>query len=504
MQTETRKRNCRLMAMTLAGAGIMSMFGGGLAQAAPPGAEQVERTVAEDRAQQEVDRAKAQQQKATKQAVRADKITVPATSVQIEDSKSLSEKNVRSLVPELNKDHINIHKLSKQIQMVNDTGAAKLGAKFVSNHDGTFAVKVANEAKDNDKFTVSVANNGTEYSGDWRATLSYLNNNLSKHADTFGMAYVTSPDSHFSDVKMGAFSYRRLLPKTSGALTFSASVYDIQQEQAPLVAASAAGLLDTQSSGKGTNIGLHYQHYLSYTSREKNMWDFGLDYRQIDSTVDYLSPTLGSIVKASQDYSVLVGSVGFVHNNRDTHHSFTYNLGVYMNINGDDNDYNRLVKGSGLGSYDTNFVYYQAGLNYQVRSNSDWIFGTRLHAQYTNNNLVGLVKIGAGGMNTVRGFENCISADKGIVGNVEVFTPEFAPHSRFVAFYDYGNLSNNNSKLGFGNESLASVGLGYRYNNPKSGISLSIDYAHPVDDVSSRISNTENHRRWNAMLSVSF
>ena len=503
MQTKIRKKNCRLMAMTMAGAGIFTMVGGSaMAAAASSASQQVERTVAEDRAQQELDRAQKQQQKATQQAVRADKITVPAAAVQIEASKSLSEKAVRSLVPELNKDRINIHTLSKQIQLVNDTGAAKLGANFVSNHDGTFTVKVVNEAKDNDKFNLSFANNGNEYSGDWRATLSYLNNNLSKHADTFGMAYVTSPDSHFSDVKMGAMSYRHLLPKLGGALTFNASVYDIEQEKTPLVA--TGGAVDSQSSGKGHNIGLHYQQYVSYTSREKNFWDFGVDYRQVETEGELAFGGVPLGIPQKEDYNTLIGSVGFIHNNRDTHHSFSYNLGVYANINGDDAAYNRNWAGAGFGKYDANFVYYQAGVNYQVRSNSDWILGTRIHGQYTKDNLVGLVQIGAGGMNTVRGFENSISADKGIVGSVEVFTPEVMPHSRFVAFYDYGNLTNNRQGANFSSESLASVGLGYRYNNPKSGISVSVDYAHPVDDVSSRISNTENHRRWNAMVSMSF
>ena len=78
--------------MTLAGAGVLALLGGHAAYAAAPGAQQVERSVADDRAQQELDKAKKQQQKETKQAVRADKITVPATAVQIEASKSLSEK----------------------------------------------------------------------------------------------------------------------------------------------------------------------------------------------------------------------------------------------------------------------------------------------------------------------------------------------------------------------------------------------------------------------------
>ena len=491
------------MAMTLAGAGVFALYGGQAAEAADnTSAKQVEQSIADDHAQKELERARNQQQQATKQAVRADKITVPATAVEIVGSKSLNEQAVRALVPELNKERINVHTLSKQIQMVNDTGAAKLGATFVSNHDGSFTVKVTNEAKDNDKFTVSIANSGNEHTGDWRATLSYINNNLSKNADTFGMAYVTSPDDHFSDVKMGAVSYRRLLPKASGSLSLTASVYDIAQDTTPLVA--TAGVLNSESNGKGHNIGLHYQHHLAYTSREKDMWDFGIDFRQVETYGELIAGGVPLGTPQTEDYNVLLGSVGFIHNNRDTHHSFTYNVGVSANLNGDDAAYNRNWAGTGFGRYDDNFVYYQADVNYQVRSHSDWILGVHLHGRYTNDNLVGLVQIGAGGMNTVRGFENSISADKGFVGNLEIYTPEFAPHSHFVAFYDYGNLTNNREKANFDNVSLSSVGIGYRYNNTKSGFTLAVDYANPIEDVDSKISNTTNHRRWNATVSMSF
>ena len=499
MQTSSRKNNYKLVAMALAGAGIMSVCGSNVADAAAPGADQVERTIAEDQAQQELERER--QKPSNQQAVGADRITVPATSVQIVSSKSLSEKEIRELVPELNKDMINIHTLSRQIQMLNDTGAAKVGANFISNHDGTFTVQVSNEAKDNDKFIFSLANIGNEYTGDWRATLSYLNNNLTGSADNFGVAYVTSPDKHFSDVQMAAVSYRRLLPQNGASLTFNTSFYNLKQGQTHLV--STGGLMDSQSTGKGYNLGMHYQQYLSYTSKNKDMWDFGIDYRQVQTTGDLAAGGIPLGIRQTEDYHLFLGSLGFIHNNRDTHHSFTYNVGLTANIGGSDADYNRNWPGPSFGRYDANFVYYHAGLNYQVRSNGDWIFGTRLHGQYTKDNLVGLAQIGAGGVTTVRGFENSIGADTGFVSNVEIYTPEFAPHSRFVAFYDYGYLSNNRQGAAFSNESLASVGIGYRYTDP-NGLSVSIDYANPVNDVSSRISNTNNHRRWNAMVSMSF
>lgn len=134
--------------------------------------------------------------------------------------------------------------------------------------------------------------------------------------------------------------------------------------------------------------------------------------------------------------------------------------------------------------------------------------GVRAQGQFMNNHLVGMAQLGAGGMYSVRGFDNSvISADRGLVANLEIYTPEVLPNSRFVAFADYGNMINNvNAQTNcFGHEHLASVGLGYRYTNQASGVSLSVDYAKVVDDLNEDVMNKDlGHRRWNAMLSVNF
>lgn len=497
-----QKRLQRFVSVALACAGAISLLGATPAAAAVHGNDQVGQTIAQDKAGKELAQAQEKVQQDTKQAVRADKIIVPATSVTIESSTSLSVAAVRALVPELKREQINIHELSKQIQMVNDTGAVKLGATFTSNQDGTFAVNVTNLAKDNDKFGVSISNTGNEYSGDWRTTLSYVNKNFSGYADTLGAAFITSPDNHLSDVKMGAVSYRRLLPQSSSALIASASMYDINQDETSIL--STGGLLGNQSSGRGLNLGIHYQKYLSYTAREKNAWDFGIDYRTVNTSGAWSFSSVPTGVSTEEDYKVIIGSIGFQHNNRDTHHSFSYNVGISFNLDGDESAYNRNWAGAGYGRYDENFMIYHAGASYQVRSNSDWMLSTHLHGQYTKENLVGLAQLGAGGMNTVRGFENSISADTGVVGKIEIYTPEVAPHSRLVAFTDYGQLTNNRERAAFGNASIASIGLGYRYMDKESGISLSIDYAKVIDDINREISNTDNHRRWNVMFNMNF
>lgn len=493
-----RNKMYRLPAAVLAGFSCLAISSTVTEAAAQTNAERI---ITNDEAGRQLQQAEAQVRKPTGQAVAIDDITVPVTEVKVAASSSLSAASVRSLLPELNKDKVNIRKLSREIQLVNDTGAAKLGSVFTSNHDGSFSVKVANEANKNDYWGISFANTGNTYSGDWRSTVSYVNNNISKRADSLGIAYATSPDKHFSDVKQAAMSYRLLLPDLGGALLANYSYSDIDLGN---IAPSAwNGLFDYMASGKGTNAGLHYQQYLAYTSREKDILDFGLDYRRSKSCSNLAFSNGSNSVNNDNDYSLKLISVGFKHNNRDMSHSFTYEASVNANINGDEQAFLRNSAGS-----DKQFTFAAAGVSYQLKSANDWIMGVRAQGQFTNNHLVGMAQLGAGGMYSVRGFDNSvISADRGLVANLEIYTPEVLPNSRFVAFADYGNMINNvNAQTNcFGHEHLASVGLGYRYTNQASGVSLSVDYAKVVDDLNEDVMNKDlGHRRWNAMLSVNF
>ena len=136
----------RLTAAVLAGFSCLAISGTVTEAAAQTNAERI---ITNDEAGRQLQQAEAQVRKPTGQAVAIDDITVPVTEVKVAASSSLSAASVRSLLPELNKDQVNIRKLSREIQLVNDTGAAKLGSVFTSNHDGSFSVKVANEANKN-------------------------------------------------------------------------------------------------------------------------------------------------------------------------------------------------------------------------------------------------------------------------------------------------------------------------------------------------------------------
>ncbi len=406
----------------------------------------------------------------------------------------MSEKTVRALLPELSRDTVNIRKLSQEIQSVNDTGALVLSTEFTPAGAGAYRVTVSVQEKKSDHVRLSVSNTGTDETGDWRTSLTYLNTNISGSADTFGAAFVTSP-GHFGDVKVGALSYRKLMPQWKGAVSASVSHGRTNIDNYP----TGTSLYDLNIGGKSTSADLHYQRFLSYTSRNKDILDFGIGYRRTESDYDF---KFGRRVKFENDYRVLLATATYLHAERKANSTFAYNVGLATNINGDAAAYERIAPGS-----DRQFTLLRAGVNYQARTAGDWIGALRLTGQYTKDHIVPSEQIGAGGAMSVRGFdERAIGADKGFVGSLEICTPEIMKHTRLIAFTDYAHLSNNkssaNRNLIFDSESIASAGLGVRYAD--GHFSLALDYARILRDADKVNLNKQNSRHWNLMASVSF
>ena len=423
-------------------------------------------------------------------------MNVRVSAVIVQGAGEASEATIRALLPELSRDTVNIRRLSQEIQSVNDTGGILLATEFTPAGAGAYRVTVKVEEKKSDHVRLSVSNTGTDYTGDWRTALTYLNTNISGHADTFGAAFVTSP-GHFGDVKVGALSYRKLMPEWNGAVSVSVSHGRTNIDNYDT---GAGSLFDVNIGGKSTNADLHYQRFLSYTSRNKDILDFGIGYRRTESDFGY--NFIGRRFNNTTDYSVILASATYLHSERKPNSVFAYNVGVATNISGDAADYERVSPGS-----DRQFALLRAGVNYQARTAGDWIGAVRLSGQYTKDHIVPSEQLGAGGQMSVRGFdERAIGADKGFVGSLEIYSPEIAKHTRLLAFTDYAHLANNrndrNRNAIFGSESIASAGLGVRYSDGQ--FSLALDYARILRDADKVNLNGQNSRHWNLMASVSF
>ena len=297
-----RKKKAAVWAALLTGSVLLTAGG---ASAAPMDADRSSAERAIDRVEQ------AARAGADKNASLPDvkHMNVRVADVTVTGGVKTREHDVRAMLPELAKKTVNIRRLSQQIQSVNDTGDITLATEFRPAADGAYHVTVRVQEKKSDHVRLSVSNTGTEYTGDWRTTLTYLNTNLSGRADTFGAAFVTSP-GHFGDVKVGALSYRRLMPEWQGAIALSVSHGRTNIDNYPI----GANLFDVNVGGKTTNVDLHYQRFLSYTSRNKDILDFGIGHRQTES--DYGFTFIGTPVHYESDYNVTLASLTYHHSER--------------------------------------------------------------------------------------------------------------------------------------------------------------------------------------------
>ena len=457
--------------------------------------------VQEDRnAQREIERSEADVRRMAEERtpqIDLHRENVRVSSIAVTGSLDLSQEKILALLPELKHENVNIKKLSAQIQTVNDTGALVFATEFTPDGTGAYRVLIHADAQDSDHFRLGINNTGTKYTGQLRSSLTYVNNNISGSADTLGISVVTSP-GHFSDVKTGAIAYRKLLPEMGGEVSLQASYGNVRIDDLN----PYDGLIDMDLAGRSFGLDLHYRQFLTYTSREKNILDFGIGYRKMRS--EYSFSFSGTPINYRNDYRVLLASIDYSHAQRKENSSFGYHVGLAANVNGDEEEYRRITPGS-----DEQFLLLRAGMNYQTRSKSDWIMGLSLQGQYTGQHIISAEQIGAGGAMSVRGFdERAMSADKGVVGKIEIYTPEVAKGARFLAFTDYAWLWNNTNdrSVGFDHDTIGSVGLGVRYTNPRSGLALALDYAHIIKQASKVDLGVlrQNRRPWNFSASMSF
>lgn len=140
-----------------------------------------------------------------------------------------------------------------------------------------------------------------------------------------------------------------------------------------------------------------------------------------------------------------------------------------------------------------NYTYGQVTLERDQQLPQGWSAYGRLQGQGANANLLASETLGAGGYDSVRGFEQrIVRGDSGIAGSVELRTPSFYPStfSGFgnvrdaaygLVFYDFAALSSHTPLPGEEDLEIGSVGLGFRYQR-ENWFTLRVDYGFQVTE----------------------
>lgn len=159
-----------------------------------------------------------------------------------------------------------------------------------------------------------------------------------------------------------------------------------------------------------------------------------------------------------------------------------------------------------------NYTYGQVTLERDQQLPEGWSAYARLQGQGANANLLASETLGAGGYDSVRGFEQrIVRGDSGIAGSVELRTPNFYPStfSGFgnvrdsaygLVFYDFAALSSHTPLPGEEDLEIGSVGLGFRYQR-ENWFTLRVDYGFQVTEEGF---DDGNEGRWHVGARATF
>lgn len=426
------------------------------------------------------------------QTVELKNLEVDVNNVTFDAGNKLSESQLRAFLPELKKSHVNVYKLSQEIQLANDNCGVKINTNFRPGTNGVYDVHVTSLEKKTDFASITIANNGSGYdTGDWRSTASYVKKNLTGNGDTLGVAYTTAP-GHWSKVQQAALSYKWLLPSAHDTMTFGASYSKVDMGNV-LSDSMPFGLT---ANGKGMAFGLHYQHNLKYTANEKDWWDIGFDYKKYDNDYALTGGGLSYDLNAPE-YNVKLLSATYVHSERQNNQGFVWHAGITTNVGSIDDTY-RTNNGR-----DGHFNILRAGLNYQYRTNEGWIVGVKANGQYSGSKVVSSEQFGLGGQSSIRGFnERVIASDKGVSGSLELMTPELFKNARAYVFTDIGAISGN-ADTDY-SRNLSSAGIGIRFSDPVNFWNIDLSYAKILQGFDEGKAPDNAYKRWNLMLTKTF
>jgi hemolysin activation/secretion protein len=381
--------------------------------------------------------------------------------VNIEGRSIYDEGNVRRALPELREgESPNFKTLAIQTAIANENPnkQVQVGLRESDEADKIEATITVKEQRPW-TFAVTLSNAGSESSGRDRLTVSGGHTNLFNLDHQFVGAYTTSIE-RTSDVKQLGLSYKIPLYRQGGVVGVSYTRSDV------------VGNFGTfTSTGAGHTAGVNYTLYLAPEGGRRSYATIGLDDKVFDATeisgvvvgVDRRSRplTLGYTARTESDTSV-----------------WGYDISLAVNTgSGANND---------LASYQTedpriDTVHWKAvrgGLHYTAPLAQTWLWSARAQYQYSPDVLISGEQFGLGGLGSVRGtsIDRPMTGDKGVVGSLELTTPELVAGLRFLGFVDAGWLGNNsaNGANKPSSDRLASVGLGMRY--LKEPFAVSMDY----------------------------
>lgn len=403
---------------------------------------------------------------------------VSVSRVTITGNRYFNEDNIRAALPELQENRSpNLNALASQLFLANDNSSRQLTLDFQPAESGQSNVEIKVQDQNPQRWTVRLDNTGTESSGRLRFSAIAQNNNLFNRGHIAAASVTLSPDN-LENVKQFGLFYQAPIPRWGDAINFSASYSDINSGR-------VADVFDV--SGQGFATGIHFLHNLSRTALDRQVLDFGIDYRLFQNTVDFFGENLGV------DVAAFPVSLGYQYTAKRGNNGFSAGIRYVRNISGVFGRNEDRIYGESRVGAKADWDLFEINGTYQYAFPSGWLLNIQAEGQYAGEPLISGEQFGLGGARSIRGLEEReVAGDDALRATLEVYTPEISGGHRFLAFTDIGQYWRENALPGEpDSDSMWTVGLGWRWNY-QNRLGTAVDLGYVLD--SSVFSNSGDVR----------
>jgi len=244
--------------------------------------------------------------------------------------------------------------------------------------------------------------------------------------------------------------------------------------------------------GESAQISARYALRLPKFDTVTHSLEFGADFKRTNNDLEF-----GGVSVSSGFTEVIQGVVGYSATRSDALGGTGLAVNLFYSPGGlsDDNTtaaFRPSPTHLGRSYADARYAYLRASLQRRTDLPEDFAWVARVQGQWASTNLLSSEQLGAGGVDSVRGYgEREANGDQGFLVTNELHAPTLSPAAllglgsaeddglQLYGFWDYGRVSEKRPLAGAKNVwTLSSVGLGLRYQMPYG--TLRLDWGHAM------------------------
>lgn len=412
------------------------------------------------------------EQELTKGIIVLNVIEPKISTLTVQGANNFSLDNIQSSIVSLKKGQTpNTKEIAKNLLLVNENPAKKTTIQFLSSDkEGELNTVINVKDKSPTSYSFLLDNTGTKSTGEYRASVGYQNANLTNNDDVFNFQYTSSEKSE----AIAAYSagYHLPLYQMKSSLDVFVGYSEIE-----------SGVIQNlyQVSGKGIVFGARLNQILTKQNNYSHRINYGFDYKDYD--VDAIQLSGGESI--IPDITVKPISMTYSGQWTSPGKATGFNLQVHYNAFASEQD--SVEFNNSRTSAKPNYLIVRYGIEHARAFAKTWQLRALLSGQQTFDALISGEQFGAGGANSVRGYnERDVSNDKGFQATAEIYSPNFAKaislkgDARALVFYDTAQLSRNFAQAGDTSSSeISGFGVGIRLNR-KDNLSFKLDIAIPL------------------------